>query len=161
MEHRRVISYEVDRHLVPSCTLHPGRASWIRYFKIAELLRVQTLIRSSIPLRHAPILLCHPLLVLMLLILLLDGRLVDEGGRLSLTRRVLLLPLGTLLYPLSRYASWHVCLRLIHRIQHLSLCSARRGRTARIKFVTHRPLVSLFNCLNWRTPLLGFVYLVG
>lgn len=108
MKHWRVVAHEVDRHLVASRPLHTRRAAWIRYFKIAELLRIQALVGSRVPLWHSSILLSHPLLVLLLLVLLFDGGLVDERGRLRLTRRVLLLPLGTLLYPLRRDASWHV-----------------------------------------------------
>lgn len=96
MKHRRVVVHEVYGHLVPSCTLHTGGA-WIWYFEIVELLRVEARGGCRGGLRHASVLLRHPLLVLLLLKLLLGG-LIYQGRGLRLARRVLLLSLRTLLY---------------------------------------------------------------
>ena len=97
MEHWRVVIHEVYGHLVPGCILHSS-GTWLWYFEIVELLRIKSGGRGIVRLRNPSILLGHPLLVLLLLELLFDGGLIYQGRGLRLARRVLLLPLGTLLY---------------------------------------------------------------
>ena len=75
MKDRRVTINEVHWHLMRCCILQTG-GTGLPYFEIVELLGREEACRVSISLRYAPILLRHPLLVLLLLKLLFDGCLI-------------------------------------------------------------------------------------
>ena len=71
MEYWRVTVDKIHGHLMRCCILQSGGA-WLPYFEIVEMLWREEACRVCITLWHAPILLCHSLLILLLLELLFD-----------------------------------------------------------------------------------------
>ena len=97
MKDWRVTIDEIDGHLMRRCVLQTGRAG-LSYFEIVELLGREEAGSIRVGLGHAPVLLRHPLLVLLLLEQLIAGSLIEQCGGLGLTGRVLLLALRTMIY---------------------------------------------------------------